>query len=151
MADRREAILARLVEVGASLTGIKTSIRNVDTLSDTARPGIVVLDADENADTDIKHRGRPPLSPNLHALMPEVQILVGGPAQTVGTTLNAFRALFLKALRDDALSGALAGLIGSTGNVFYDGCTTDFGRERQMSATMTLSLEIRYPFNIGEL
>lgn len=149
--DRRELILVRLVEIAASLSGIKTSYRNIDLVSETARPAMVVLDADENTDTDIKHRGRPSLSPNLHALMPEVQILVGGPAATIGTNLNYYRAEFLKALREDALNGTLAELTGGNGTVFYDGCTTDFGRERGMSGAMTLSLEIRYPFNIGEL
>lgn len=151
MADRRELILARLVVIGAGISGIKTSLRNIDAVSDTGRPAIVVLDADENTDTDIKGRGRPPLSPNLHAMMPEVQILVGGPAASIGTSLNAYRALYLLALKADAISGTLAGLIGSTGNVFYDGCSTDFGRERGMSGAMTLALEIRYPFNINEL
>jgi hypothetical protein len=151
MADRRELILARLVEISASISGIKTALRNIDTVSDTSRPAMVVLDADENTDTDIKHRGRPPLSPNLHALMPEVQIMVGGPAATIGSNLNFYRALFLKALQDDAINGTLANLIGDNGNVFYDGCTTNFGRERTMSGEMTLSLEIRYPFNINEL
>ena len=45
--DKREAILARLVEIAAGLPGIATAVRNQDEISERSRPAIAVFDADE--------------------------------------------------------------------------------------------------------
>ena len=45
--DKREAILARLVEVCAGLTGVVTAARNVLDVPSLARPAFVVQDGSE--------------------------------------------------------------------------------------------------------
>lgn len=52
MPDTREEILARLVGIAAEVPGVATTGRNRVGLSETARPAIVVLDADEAAEED---------------------------------------------------------------------------------------------------
>ena len=40
MTDKREAILPRLLEIAAAVTGITTAVRNQDEISERARPAI---------------------------------------------------------------------------------------------------------------
>ena len=50
MPDTREEILARLVAIGTQVPGIAVVGRNRVALSETARPAVIVLDADEPAE-----------------------------------------------------------------------------------------------------
>ena len=50
MADLREDILARFATSGTQVSGVVSAGRNGIALSETARPAIIVLDADEAAD-----------------------------------------------------------------------------------------------------
>ena len=58
MPDIREDILARLVAIAAEVPGVVIAGRNRVALSETARPAIIVLDADEAAEEE-EPRGRP--------------------------------------------------------------------------------------------
>lgn len=60
MADHRELILARLLEIGRSIEGIKTAKRNELGLPETALPAFVVLDGDETGDDRDQSRGSRP-------------------------------------------------------------------------------------------
>ena len=140
MPDAREQILARLVEVAASVPGVALAGRNRVALSETARPAIVVLDADEAADEE-DPRGRPANAPQLVVMTPELFVLAGKPAAEIGAELNAFRRRIVRRVLTDP---ALLGLVRPNGFVRYAGCATALAAGRSMESEMSLSFAIRY-------
>jgi hypothetical protein len=139
--DKREAILQRLVAIGAGVASIRSAVRNQDELSEHKRPAIAVFDSDDTVDQAVERQDHPGWAPNLVVMTPEVLILQAGTAQTVGTTLNALRASLLKAVLTDA---ALIALTGPNGRVRYVGCSTHLGHGRSMEASMTVSFSFAY-------
>lgn len=138
--DKREAILARLVEIATAVEGVETALRNVESVSDHKLPAITVLDADEEADDD-DPRGRPVTAPRRVTMTPEVYIDLQAAPETVGTSLNSLRAAFVKAvLEDEEIRGLTLNNIG----VRYDGCTTALARGRSMTGAMGVSLTFTY-------
>ncbi len=153
--DRRELILARLFAVLQSVTvdgiDIKACVRVRDQLTDDMRPGILLLDADEEARPDADHRGRAAASPNRVELKPEIYIAMDSRKpqnESTGTDLNKFRAAVLKAVLTDV---DLAGLAGGSDNLFYMGLVSDLARGRAMEGEMGLMIIITYPFRPKEL
>src|SRR6478609_4300806 len=127
--DKREALLARLIEIAAGVPEIKTAARNQDEISERARPAIVIFDADETADERANEQGHAGRAPNIIEMLPEALILLGGTPERVGSDLNDMRAKFVKAVLIDA---QLATLTGTNGRVRYVGCSTHLGHGRSM-------------------
>lgn len=146
--DRREAILARLVVVAATVPGVKKVVRNQKGLSDDQMPGIAIYDADEEADEDEGGRGRPPHSPNIVTMTPEIFLLLAGLPENVGTLINNFRAAFLSKV---LLDSELRNLVGTNGEIRYRGCATGLTQGRQMSGEMGVNISFSYPFNPANL
>ncbi len=146
--DKREAILARLVEIAGELAGIKTAVRNQDEVSERARPAIAVFDADETADERANEQGHGGRAPNIIEMSPEALILLGGTPERVGTALNEVRARFLKAVLADA---QLAALTGSNGRVRYVGCSTHLGHGRSMEGSMGVHFAFAYVLRPDQL
>ena len=146
--DKREAILARLVEVAGDLAGIKTAIRNQDEVSERARPAIVVFDADETADERAGERGHSGRAPNIIEMSPEALILLGGTPERVGSDLNAMRAIFVKAVLLDPQLGTL---VGANGYVRYVGCSTHLGHGRSMEGSMGVHFAFGYVLRPDQL
>lgn len=140
MPDRREDILARLVAIAAAVPGVVTAGRNRVALSETARPAIVVLDADEAAEED-EPRGRPGHAPQLVTMTPELFVLAGAPAAEIGPELNAFRRRIVRRVLTDP---ALLALAGPNGSVRYAGCATALAAGRSLEGEMSLAFAIRY-------
>ncbi len=147
MLDLREEILARLVAIAAEVPGVVLAGRNRVALSETARPAIVVLDADEAAE-DEERAGRPAASPQLVVMTPELFVLAGRPAAEIGAELNAFRRRIIRRVLTDA---PLLGLAGSNGFVRYAGCATALAAGRSLEGEMSLSFAIRYVLRPMEL
>ena len=139
--DKREQILARLVEVAASVPGVRTVTRNTDEISEHKRPAIAVFDADESADEAAERQDHPGRAPNLVVMTPEVLILLGAPPASVGTALNDLRAKLIKAVLTDQ---ALIELAGANGRVRYAGCSTHLGHGRSMEGTMGVQFSLAY-------
>jgi hypothetical protein len=146
--EKREAILARLVEIAAALPGIKTAVRNQDEVSERARPAIAIFDADETADERAEERGHSGRAPNIIEMSPETLILLGGAPEAVGTALNEMRAKFIKAVLTDA---QLAALTGPNGRVRYVGCGTHLGHGRSMEASMSVQFAFAYVLRPDQL
>ncbi len=100
------AILARLVATGMQVPGVVRAGRNRIGLSETARPAIVVLDADEAAEEEGRasrpaHRRNSSSSRRSSACLSDK----GGPA--IGAELNAFRRrMVCRELTDGPLLGS---------------------------------------------
>lgn len=148
MADRREEILARLVEVGRAVVGVKTARRNVMNISETSRPALIILDGDEAAD-DMEFGGTRPFSSPMPVVMtPEVFIMVSASAATVGSELNSIRGRVIRAVLTDS---GLRDLVGTNGDIRYAGCGTALATGRSMEGEMAASFAIRYFLRPAEL
>ena len=146
--DKREQILARLVEVAVSVPGINTGTRNTDEISEHKRPAIAVFDSDETADEAAERHDHPGRAPNLVVMMPEVLILLGALPAGVGPALNALRSKLVKAVLSDAQLIALAG---PNGRVRYAGCSTHLGHGRSMEGSMAVHFSFAYVLRPDQL
>jgi hypothetical protein len=149
MTDKREQILARLLAVAQGLPGIVAAFRNKDEISDRQRPCIVILDADEAADdADPSGLARRPHAPRRVGMTPEIYLMLGAKPEDVGTVINGFRAIFIKAVLTDP---GLASIVGSNGDIRYEGCATGLARGRNMEAEMGLTFTFSYILRPDEL
>jgi hypothetical protein len=149
MTDRREQILVRLLGLAQALPGIVAAFRNKDEISDRQRPCIVILDADEAADdADPSGISRRPNAPRRVIMTPEIYLMLGAKPEDVGTVINGFRAVFIKAVLMDS---ELATIVGSNGDIRYEGCVTGLARGRTMEAEMGLSFTFSYVLRPDEL
>ena len=139
--DKREQILARLVEVATGVSGISTVTRNSDEISEHKRPAIAVFDSDESTDEAAERQDHPGRAPNLVVMTPELLILLGTSPESVGPSLNALRAKLVKAVLTDAQLIALAG---ANGRVRYAGCSTHLGHGRSMEGSMGVQFSFAY-------
>lgn len=146
--DKREALLARLVEIATGVPEIKTAARNQDEISERARPAIVIFDADETADERANEQGHAGRAPNIIEMSPEALILLGGTPERVGTALNEMRAAFVKAVLTDT---ELATITGTNGRVRYVGCSTHLGHGRSMEGSMGVHFAFAYVLRPDQL
>lgn len=147
MTDRREMVLARLLEIARGIEGIAAAFRNKDEISEKQRPAIVILDADEAAD-DADPVSRPSRAPRRIAMTPEIYILLGAKPEELGTVINTLRARLVKTILADA---QLAGIVESNGDIRYEGCATALARGRSMEGEMGVSFTFAYVLRPEEL
>ena len=147
MTDRREMILTRLLEIAVGVDGIVAAFRNRDEISEKQRPAIIILDADEAAD-DADPSSRPSRAPRRVAMTPEIYILLGAKPEDLGTAINTLRARFVKAVLGDA---QLSLIVGSNGDIRYEGCATALARGRSMEGEMGVSFSFTYVLRPEEL
>ena len=148
MPDLREQIMARLLEVAASVPGVQTAARNRGGISEGGRPAIVVLDADEAVDDEFIDPGRPARGPQIVMMTPEVFVLVGRRAADIGAELNAFRRRIIRRVLTDA---PLIDLVGPNGSIRYLGCGTQLAVGRTMEGEMAVSFAFRYALRPTDL
>lgn len=147
MFDRREAILARLVEIATGIEGIAKVYRNKDEIPEKSRPAIVIWDADESAD-DSDPTGRPVGAPRRVGMTPEIYILLGSSPEDIGTSINLIRSRVIAAIYSDA---TLKGLTVNGEGIRYEGCATALSRGRSMEGEMGLSFTFTYLLSHAEL
>jgi hypothetical protein len=145
--DRREMILSRLLEIAGSTQGIVAALRNKDEISEKQRPAIVILDADEAAD-DADPGSRPARSPRRVAMTPEIYILLGAKPEELGSVIYALRARFVKSVLGDSQLGSI---VGTNGDIRYEGCATALARGRSMEGEMGVSFSFTYVLRPEEL
>lgn len=151
MTDRREDILARLFVVLSAVVGIVEKVRNRGDLPSEKRPAIILMDADEVADREMFGRGRPANSPNFVVMSPEIYIVLKNQKpenETLGQSLNEYRAKVIKAVLNDA---TLINLVGSNGEIRYDVFVTDLGEDRTLTGKARIGISFRYPLKPNEL
>jgi hypothetical protein len=149
--DRREQILERLFIIMQGVVGTASCSRNRDELPSEKRPGIILLDGDEEARPDTEGRGRPLGAPQRIIIKPEIYIVltIQKPQNlTVGADLNAMRMKILKAVFTDS---TLPTLITANGQIYYAGCVTDLARDRKMEGEMGMMLAVTYPLILSEI
>lgn len=149
MTDRREDILARLVNIGGALTGIVKSARNIVDLSDFAtRPAVIVYDGDEEASEAQLRPGHRGMAPNLVTMTPTVTLLATDTSANVGSALNTLRTELIFSVLSDS---DLASICGPNGAVRYMAAATAVSKARQIEGEMGVSFAITYPLIPSEL
>jgi hypothetical protein len=145
MIDKREAILARLVEIAAAIDGVRTADRNVPKLDDSPLPAIVVLDGEEEADdgdymSSGKSVARNPLVPRRVHMTPHLLVALGEKPEQLGPVANTLRARIYTAVVNDADLKLL--VLNGTG-IKYDGLS----KPRDESGRLVLSqFYLRFTF-----
>ena len=166
--DRRQEVLARVFALlsglnipllggpvaGAAPIKAGNIVHNRNELPAELVPGIILLDADEIKDPRVQlpargliERGVPP---SIMKMTPEIYVVldVRGPTvQNAGADLNTARLAILAAILPDK---QLQSIVGTNGNILYDGCVTDFARNRTMKGQLGVSITFTYPLVPGE-
>jgi hypothetical protein len=165
--DRRQEILDRLWDLFKNLTvdlaggpngavQIKPGnvVRNRNDLQADKVPGIIVLDADEIRDQRALQAPRgvqeSRMPVQLMKMTPEIYIVLdvrGVTNENVGKDLNTARLAILNAIFTDQ---QLQDIVGSNGNITYDGCVTDLARNRTMKGQLGISVTFSYPLLVKE-
>ena len=147
MADKREAILVRLLAIYRTVDGVATVARNKQVAVDWNWPALLLLDADEESE-DALGRGRPPTGLARVTMTPETYLILGELPENVGTELNRYRARIVKAVLTDA---ELLTIVGTNGQIAYRGCATSLSRAREIIGDIGLEFAITYVLNPADL
>ena len=160
--DRRQIILDRHYELLGGLTipllggpdGAVSIIpgnivQNRNELPKDKVPGIVILDADEIKDprAQLRERGltETRVPSGIMKMTPEIYVVLdtrGITNKNSGKDLNTARLAILAAVLPDS---QLQNIVGANGNIVYDGCVTDFARNRTMKGQLGISITFTYP------
>ena len=139
MPDIREDILARLVEVVASVPNMRSVHRNNTDITDDQMPAALVLDGDEDVVTDKSQ-------PMIVEMTPEIQIVEQSGA--IGSDLTTFRAELIKLVFADA---TLKAKTGPNGKIRYLGCETSFGWQEKQYGALQMRFSFKYPLKPTDL
>jgi hypothetical protein len=148
MADVREDILARLLEVVAAIPNIRWAQRNSVDVPENQLPAVMVFDADEETSGG---QNRQSNSPVLVQMTPEIVFMQQ--ADEVGSDLTALRRESIKRVLFDA---GLNDLIAKSsprgdGAIRYLGCNTDFGYGRSQSGFLRVLFMFKYTLRPDDL
>lgn len=149
MSDKREQILARLVEIMETIPGVGAVYRNNPDPNEGRMPAVVVFDADEELaplpDT-AQYKG--PTAPQVMVMRPEIYILLSARAADAGTRLNGLRASIYKAVVTDP---SLFALVGTNGRIILEAGRSGFAVGRAMSSELKLEFGFTYVLQASEL
>jgi hypothetical protein len=147
--DRREEILARLLEIIDAVDGIRKGYRNLDDIAGIARPCARMFDGaeglNENPASSGEHRGG---GGHVLTMRPPIGIAMSSAPEKIGTDLNAMRLKFIKAVTSDTV---LLSICGRNGRIRYEGCEPETSAGRAVNGEMFLTFAISYPLIPAEL
>lgn len=151
MIDRREAILARLMEIFSEVPGIKTAARNREDVSGgkSTRPAIIMHDG---AESTSGLNNRPLRSPHdMMVLTPQIFILLGDRSSVVGTDVSQYRSTLIPIIYGDSILRNLIGGGRGAGDIHYTGCGLDTTTGETREARLEVNFEFTYTLDINEL
>ena len=151
MVDTREAILARLLEVVASIANIRFAQRNNVDIPEDQLPAAIVFDGDEETD-DARDAGmRPSNRPTIVRMHPE--IIIVEQSDEVGSDLTTLRRELLRGVLNDIALNEQIVKTGRFGNgaIRYLGCQTDLGWGRSMQGALRAQFMFKYTLKPDDL
>lgn len=146
MADVRENILARLLDVVATIPNIRSAQRNNVEIPEDQLPAAIVFDGDEETDGAADRSARPSTRPYVVRMHPE--IIIAQQADEVGSELTTLRRELIKRVLTDTV---LNQQIGGNGAIRYLGCQTDLGWGRSLQGALRAQFVFQYALKIEEL
>lgn len=148
MIDRREQILTCIEGILAGVSGVRSVARNRGLLDNDVRPGLVLLDGDEQERSPRpagSSTGRQGMVPTIMRMQPQVFIVmdVRKPQNAnLGQDMNVIRTAIIGAFASDA---ELQSLVGTNGDIVYNGCETDLKSGSTLDGTARLDFSLTYP------
>jgi len=151
MADVREDILARLLEVVASIPNLRSAHRNNVDITEDQLPAAIVFDGDEETADASDATMRPPSRPTLVTMTPE--IIIAQQADEVGSDITTLRRELIKRVLTDTELNEQIVKTGRHGNgaIRYLGCQTDVGWTRTGYAALTAQFLFKYTLQPTQL
>ena len=152
MADVRELVLARLVEVVASIPNLRSFHRNNVDITEDQLPAGIVFDADEETDDAGDLGMRPPNRPTIVRMTPEI-IIAEETVGQVGSELTTLRRELIKRVLTDTELNEQIVKTGRFGNgaIRYLGCQTDVGWMRSLHGALRAQFMFKYTLKPDEL
>lgn len=151
MADVREDILARLLEVVATIPNIRSAQRNNVDITEDQLPAVIVFDGDEDSDGANDVSMKQPYRPYNVQMTPE--IVIAQQADEVGSDLTTLRRELIKrVLKDTELNEQIV-KTGRHGNgaIRYLGCQTDLGWMRSLHGALRAQFLFKYTLKPDDL
>ena len=151
MADTREDILARLLEVVASIPNLRSAQRNNVDITEEQLPAAIVFDGDEETDDAQDSGMRPPNRPTLVRMHPE--IVIANSSNEAGTDLTTLRRELIKRVLSDTELNEQIVKTGRFGNgaIRYLGCQNDVGWMRSLHGALRAQFMFKYVLKPDEL
>lgn len=146
--DKRELILARMLEIARAVDGVETAKRNQLVIDDLQLPAILIFDGAETPRESDPSRRRTVVEPRRVDMQPVITIKADETAENVGTLMNTLRAALLRALFQDE---ALLALTHDSVGLRYDGCTPVVDNGRVVEGAMQIQVTITYILNPAAL
>jgi hypothetical protein len=151
MVDTREDILARLLEIMATIPNIRSAQRNNVDIPEDKLPAAIVFDGDEETDGGTDMSMRPPNRPYVVQMTPE--IVIAQQADEVGSDITTLRReLITRVLTDTELNETIV-KTGRHGNgaIRYLGCQTDVGWMRSCHGALRAQFVFKYTLKPEDL
>jgi len=151
MVDVREDILARLLEVVATIPNIRTAVRNNVDLTAEHLPAAIVFDGDEETNDATDVSMRPAHRPTSVQMTPEIVIVQQ--ADEVGSDITTLRRELIKRVLTDAELNEQIVKTGRHGNgaIRYLGCQTDVGWMRSLHGALRAQFMFKYTLKPEDL
>lgn len=155
--DRRVLILQELeallggldIELSTGRIAAGNFVRNRNELTAEKRPGILLMDGDETPDPRVPPAptGRDTaISARMMMMRPEIYVVLDTRKpqnKLLGEDLSIARSAIIVAVLKDK---TLQQIVGSNGQIIYDGCVTDLARNRTMEGQIGIAFTFVYPF-----
>jgi hypothetical protein len=151
MTDTREDILARLLEVVATIPNLRAAYRNNVDIPEDQLPAAIILDGDEESDGASDVSMKQPHRPYNVQMTPE--IIIAQQADEVGSDLTTLRReLIRRVLTDTELNEQIV-KTGRHGNgaIRYLGCQTDLGWMRSLHGALRAQFMFKYTLRPDDL
>jgi hypothetical protein len=151
MADVREDILARLLEVVATIPNLRAAYRNNVDIPEDQLPAAIVLDGDEESDgasdVSMKQSHRP------YNVQMTPEIIIAQQADEVGSDLTTLRRELIKRVLMDSELNEQIVKTGRYGNgaIRYLGCQTDLGWMRSLHGALKAQFMFKYTLRPEDL
>lgn len=144
MADTREDVLARLLEVVAAIPGMRSAHRNNVDIPEDQLPAVIVLDGDEETTGDTQNRQSN--SPVMVQMTPGILVQVQDDNVVIGSMVTTFRRELIKRVLFDTELNALIAKSAPRGDaaIRYLGCQTDVGWSRAGYAALAAQFNFKY-------
>jgi len=149
--DTREDILARLLEVVATIPNIRSAHRNNVDLTEAHLPAAIVFDGDEETSDADDLSMRPANRPTVVQMTPEIVIVEM--SDQVGSDLTVLRRELIKRVLNDVELNEQIVKTGRNGNgaIRYLGMQTDVGWMRSLHGALRAQFMFKYALKISDL
>jgi hypothetical protein len=150
MSDTREAILARLLVLAGTVTGVASAARNRLDVSKLQRPAVVILDgAEQLSSAPNSGRGETRSEVQLMELSPLISCYVrSSDSVDAGSLCSLYRCRLLTAILNDA---TLIGLVGKNGRISYEGATVAPPAAEGAEYRVDLIVAFTYLFTLADI